>query len=141
MTDSSSSTFKNFHHLGVAVKDFSKATLFYQSLGYQSLGPIEDKIQNVELLFLSSPLSTSPNIELVKPINAQSPVNTYLKTMNEAFYHTCYEVTSVHEAFNQMKKEFNTICISPPKPAILFNNRLVSFYYLKDIGLVELLEK
>ena len=33
------------------------------------------------------------------------------------------------------------ICVSKPKPAKLFNSRKVSFYYVKNLGLVEILEK
>jgi hypothetical protein len=33
------------------------------------------------------------------------------------------------------------IQVSPPKPAVLFDHSPVGFYFVKGIGLVELLEK
>jgi len=79
-----------------------------------------------------------PSVELIKPINNQSPITNYLKIRNEFIYHTCYEVDNAED----IKKLFiknRTICISKPKPAILFDNRLVSFYYLPNVGMIEIL--
>ena len=39
------------------------------------------------------------------------------------------------------KKNLKTVVISSPKPAILFNNRLVAFYYVEDLGVIEVLQK
>lgn len=129
-----------FNHLGIAVKNFNKCLKFYTSLGYRNSKPTIELNQNVEIIMLISDLM--PNIELVKSINEESPVNNLLKKNNENIYHICYEVENLQEVLKLIKKSVGRIiCVSKPKEAIIFNNRLVSFYYIKDIGIVEFLEK
>ena len=128
----------SFHHYGLAVKHFSKALSFYQQVGYDFTEPVIDLLQNVELVLCTS--KNYPTVELVKPINDKSPIIMYLNKCNEMIYHICYEV----EKIENVKKLFpnnRVFCTSKPKPAILFDNRLVSFYYINDVGLIELLQK
>ena len=55
---------------------------------------------------------------------------------NITYYHVCYEVDNLQEAMTSFK---NSIVISNPVKAILFDNRKVAFL-LTPIGIVELLE-
>lgn len=127
-----------FHHYGIAVKEFKHAENFYTALGYNCTKQIHDELQNVYLKFLTC--NGMPNIELVKPVNNTSPISKYLSNYNELIYHTCYEIDlnilSIDSFFGTSKK----VCVSKPKPAILFNNRNVSFYYVSNVGLIEILE-
>ena len=127
-----------FHHVGIAVKDFKAGVKFYTGLGYSASQPVIDKHQNVELVMLKS--DSFPDIELIKPVNENSPVNNYLKNYNEMIYHFCYETNDLIKMLDILKKDFRVICISEPKPAVLFDGRKVSFYYIKDVGIVEFLE-
>ena len=128
-----------FHHFGLAVKDFNDALLFYKNLRYMCTDPIIDTVHNVELILCTSKMF--PAVELVKPINDQSPITNYLKKNNEMLYHICYEVCNPELDIKTLFSCSRAICVSKPKPAILFDNRLVSFYYLDNIGLVEVLQK
>ncbi len=129
----------DFHHFGLAVKDFEKPIRFYSSIGYNCSEPIIDDLQRVELVMCTS--EHFPNVELVKPIDDQSPVKNYLKNSNEVIYHTCFEVESIKKTLEIIKSESRVILISKPKQAILFNNRCVSFYYIQNVGLFEFLVK
>ena len=128
-----------FHHIGVAVRDFNKALDFYILLGYKKTNEFEirDELQKVDLYLLEH--ETHPSIELVKPYDEESPVNGYLKENDNNIYHYCYEVSNFDKVINELKKEFRIFNVVKPKPAILFNNRLVSFYYIHNVGLIELL--
>ena len=130
-----------FHHIGIAVSDFEKITSFYCSIGYKKSNEsiIRDELQVVDLMLLIH--DAHPNIELVKPINEKSPINNYLKDSDVAIYHFCYEVDSFSDVIKKLKKNFRIFNVSKPKPAILFDNRLVAFYYIHGVGLIELLEK
>jgi methylmalonyl-CoA/ethylmalonyl-CoA epimerase len=128
-----------FHHFGLAVKSFSKATAFYKNLGYQATEPIYDPLQDVELVLCTS--ETQPAVEFVKPVGDESPVSNYLNKNNEMIYHTCYEVDVIGQDVEVLFQANRAICVSKPKPAVLFNNRLVSFYYVSNVGLIELLER
>ena len=128
----------NFHHFGLAVKKFENAVKFYKNLGYYCSKEVYDEFQNVNLIFCEK--NNHPSIELIKPVNKNSPITNYLKISNEIIYHTCYEV---FDDFNFERLFFNNraICVSEPKPAILFNNNLVSFYYVQGVGIIEILNQ
>ena len=128
-----------FHHYGLAVKNFKEAKSFHKNLGYSFTDEVYDELQNVMLILCNS--KVFPTVELVKPINNYSPINNYLKKNNELIYHVCYEIDTKNVSFNDFFSNNRFICVSEPKPAILFKNRLVSFYYLNNVGLVEILEK
>ena len=127
-----------FHHYGLAVNGFENALKFHINLGYVCSKPIVDELQKVELIMCDK--EGFPSVELVKPVNEESPINTYLKKNSEIIYHVCYEVEDSEVDVKKLFSENRAICVSKPKPAILFNNRKVSFYYVKDIGLIEVLE-
>ncbi len=128
-----------FHHYGLAVKNFDKAILFHRNLGYTVGDEVYDELQNVFLILCVS--KNFPNVELVRPADNKSPIDGYLNKSNEIIYHTCYELDTNNISINEFFADNRFICVSKSKPAILFNNRLVSFYYLSDVGLIEILEK
>ena len=128
-----------FHHFGLALRDFEVALRFYRNLNYDISKPIVDKIQNVELIMCTS--KTSPSVELIKPVNKKSPINNYLSKNNEIIYHTCYEIKNYEEGIEKLFSKNRAICISKPKPAILFGYRFVSFYYIKGVGIIEILQR
>ena len=128
-----------FHHYGLAVKTFKDAISFHKNIGYSFSDEIFDKLQNVTVLLCTS--EKYPSVELVKPVHGDNPINKYLKKNNEIIYHICYEIDTKYLSINDFFSRNKFFCVSKPKPAVLFNNRLVSFYYLNNVGLVELLEK
>jgi methylmalonyl-CoA/ethylmalonyl-CoA epimerase len=128
-----------FHHYGLAIRKFENAKIFHQNLGYSIGKVIFDRLQNVELLLCTSEIF--PNVELVKPANGKNPINNFLNKNNEMIYHVCYEVDVKKISLNEFFSKNRYICVSKPKPAVLFNNRNVSFYYLNNVGLIEILEK
>ena len=128
-----------FHHYGLAVKTFKEAISFHKNLGYTFTGEIYDELQNVMLMLCTS--KEFPSVELVKPVNGDNPIKNYLEKNNEIIYHICFEINTNKLSISDFFSNNRFICVSEPKPAILFNNRLVSFYYLNNVGLVEILEK
>ncbi len=131
----------NFHHIGIAVKDFEKSLKYYTLLGYKKVNSeiVRDELQKVDLILLEH--ESHPNIELVKPYNNESPIEKYLKDNDNSIYHYCYEVKDFNSVVKELKKTFRVFNVVKPKPAILFDNRFVSFYYIHNVGLIELLEE
>jgi len=127
-----------FHHIGVAVRDFTPAREFYALSGYDTGTLVTDPLQQVELLFCTKPGAAS--VELVRPIDERSPVMNYLKSQTECFYHVCFEVSDLAAALKKVYGSRRYLCASPRKPAVLFGGRHVSFYYSRGVGLVEFLE-
>ena len=78
-------------------------------------------------------------IELVKPTK-NSKILGLLKKNGAGPYHLCFEVSSIQEKETDLKKR-GFICVLKPTRAIAFDNNLISFFFSKSLGLIELLEK
>jgi methylmalonyl-CoA/ethylmalonyl-CoA epimerase len=131
-----------FDHLGLAVKRPEKAIRFLEGLGYAIGEPIHDPLQHVNLIWCSSP--AMPAIELVYLTDARtdSPIANILNDRNEMIYHQCYRSADTPGSIKSMKDHaIRVICVSKGKPAILFGDKIVSFYMVDGFGLIEIIEE
>ena len=130
-----------FHHFGLATENIEKSKKNLENFGYTFSKTIVDENQKVNLSI--GVRNNSPSIEPVG-INEkfnQNPLSNFLKKYDENIYHICFEVTNLKKFnFKNFIKKFNYVNILKPTPAILFNYRKVSFYKIKNIGLIEILE-
>ncbi|MFQ6023270.1 MAG: VOC family protein [Acidiferrobacterales bacterium] len=127
-----------FHHFGLAVTQPDRAIKFLQGLGYRTGELVHDPVQNVNLVWCTNP--NMPAVEIISPTGSPGPLDNLLKGRNESIYHLCYESKSTEDSLQMMKdSSIRAICVSPPKPAILFENRTVSFYMINGFGLIEIL--
>ena len=126
-----------FHHFGIACKDFESLKLFYSKQNYSIGEEVYDSIQNVNLVFCKSTIH--PNVELIKPFNKKSPLNNFLKFSETSIYHLCYATKKSEKQVLDFFKNQKIIKISGPDPAILFNYKKVAFYYIKNVGIIEIL--
>jgi methylmalonyl-CoA/ethylmalonyl-CoA epimerase len=129
-----------FHHFGLAVKRDKAACRFLESLGYTLGEKIYDPEQDVNLRLCVA--DKQPAVELVTPGNGEGPLTPILKRQSEAIYHICYEVSEAGTSIDALNAAgHRVIQVVEPKPAILFEGRLVSFYQVLGFGLIELLEQ
>ena len=122
------------HHLGIATKNIQKTELFVKKTHdlKNSIGPIWDKNLNANLQLLE--INNGVSIELVEgPI-----VGSFVKK-NINLYHFCYEVEDINCKDNEFTNNGGFIIVKPT-PALLFENRLVTFIST-PIGIIELLSK
>lgn len=82
----------------------------------------------------------SPCIELLAPHDEKSPINNILKKTGVSPYHICYEVDDIETSFADLKKE-KFMPVSKIKVSNAFDNHKVCFFFKKDIGLIEIIEK
>tara|TARA_B100000686_G_C16782438_1_gene972872 strand:+ start:661 stop:1080 length:420 start_codon:yes stop_codon:yes gene_type:complete len=129
--------FFKFHHFGLAIKNSKVAINFYKNLGYTISREYIDKFQRVRLRLCYSKLG--PTIELVSPMDKKSPIINYIRKFDEVFYHTCYEINDLR-AVEYLKENFDSKCVLAPRPAEIFGYKKISFYYVKNLGLIEILE-
>tara|TARA_Y200000002_G_scaffold316418_1_gene274732 strand:+ start:1855 stop:2274 length:420 start_codon:yes stop_codon:yes gene_type:complete len=127
-----------FHHYGVATNSFIQPIKFHKNLGYKCTDTTRDNKQLVDLVFCVSEFM--PSVELVKPFDERSPINGYINKNQSIIYHACYETSLQKDNIEEIFEGMNYINVVEPVPAILFNNRLVAFYYVKDLGLIEILD-
>lgn len=129
----------NFHHIGIATSSIEETTKKYNLFGYHiSTDKFYDPIQNVYITFMEK--LNSPRIELVAPVDQDSPILNTINKNGTTPYHLCYEVDDIKKEVETLKK-MKFILISKIVPAVAFNNRLVCFLYSKESGLIELLNK
>lgn len=126
-----------FHHIGVAVKDIKSTAAIYVSGGYACSETIFDPIQNVNICWLTK--EGMPIVELLEPVNDDSPVNKTLEKNGVTPYHTCYIVENIENAITQLRL-MKYVVVSKPEQAIAISNCKVCFLYNKNVGLIELVE-
>ena len=128
-----------FHHIGVATNNIALTAQQYSIFGYEIFSEtIFDPIQNVYIAFMEK--EGSPRVELVAPVNKNSPILNIIKKNGTSPYHFCYEVEDISKEVERLKKQ-KFILISKIVPAVAFDNRLVCFLYNNEAGLIELLNK
>jgi methylmalonyl-CoA/ethylmalonyl-CoA epimerase len=129
-----------FHHFGLAVRRPEEARKFVGALGYVLGEPVLDPGQNVHLQLCTH--ASHPAVEIIWPGPTTAPVAKLTERHTSGIvYHLCYETDDLKSAMAWLKDAgLNAICISPPKPASLFDGRRVSFYNIVGMGLVEILE-
>lgn len=128
----------NLHHIGYATYSIEKTATFFLDLGYSLTDTVFDANQSVNIAFLNKAGTTS--IELIEAIDENSPVSNFLNKNGAGPYHICYEVEDIKRSIAYLR-EHHFIPLFKPVPAIAFDNRLISFLFHKETGLIELLQK
>jgi methylmalonyl-CoA/ethylmalonyl-CoA epimerase len=130
----------NFHHLGLAVKNSGKSKIFLENMGYVCEEVVRDTLQNVNLVYCRHEIQ--PDIEIIFSTETPGPLEPILKDNNELIYHCCYSSPNLQQSINAIKVAgIKLLTISKPKPAILFDFALVSFYMASGFGLIEIVEE
>jgi|SRR6185437_6120126 len=121
-----------FHHIGIGCRNIDEEIANISRIhAIIDRGPtVFDKEQNAELVLLT--LADGTNIELI----AGKKVEMLLKK-NITYYHLCFEVEDINAEIKRLLNA-GAFLISPPKPALLFNNRQVAFLNV-SYGMIELL--
>ncbi len=126
-----------FHHIGYAVKDIDLTSSMYLSAGWNISETIIDTTQNAKIAFLKK--DGMPDIELVAPVDKNSPVNKTIEKAGITPYHICYETDDINSAIAELRKK-KFIVLFKPVAAPAIDNKLISYLFHKDVGLVELVQ-
>ncbi|WJQ84571.1 edeine non-ribosomal peptide synthetase EdeN [Brevibacillus brevis] len=127
------------HHVGVAVPELGPAQIMYGTLGFDASDSLQDPEQNVYLSMCMKPGSVP--IELIAPVDETSPCVRLLEEKGTGPYHLCYSISNINHFLKRLVDSgFKYDLVSAPKPAVLFNHRLVAFLFLESVGLIELVE-
>lgn len=124
-------------HIGYVTKNIEKTAETFKILGYSSEAIVNDDTQKTKICFLRKEGEVS--IELVEPYLENVTMLNMLKK-GATPYHTCYTVTDVQTTYKELKKLGFTPLFAPV-PAPAFNNRLICYFWKKDIGLIEIVEQ
>ncbi len=124
-----------FDHIGYAVKDIKKTAAVYLAGGYKLSETFEEKVQNTKIAFLTK--EGFPTIELVSPLDGESPVDGFLEKIGVTPYHLCYEVDDIDDAFKDMCEE-GFIPLFMPVESIAMDNRKICYLFNRKVGYIEI---
>jgi len=127
-----------FHHFGLAVSSPDRAFRFLQAMGYSEGSQAYDPLQRVNAAMRHH--SVMPDVEVIWPGEAPSPIDIMIRGGKALIYHLCYASDDAHQAVADLRQAgLDVIQISPPTPAVLFGYLDVSFYNVLGLGLVEII--
>ena len=124
-------------HIGYVTRNIEKTAEAFKILGYFSETVVNDDTQKTKICFLRKEGEVS--IELVEPYPENATMLNMLKK-GATPYHTCYMVVDVQQTYEQLK-ELGFTPLFSPVPAPAFGNRLICYFWKKDIGLIEIVEQ
>jgi len=118
---------KKIDHIGIAVKDIASALAFYQeALGLENTGFEVVEQQGVRVAFL--PVGES-RLELLEPLNADSPIAKFIGKRGEGIHHICLDVDDVSETLGEMKERGLQLIDQEPRPGA--DAKMVAFVHPK----------
>ena len=127
-----------FHHFGLAVAAPQEAFLYLAALGYTEGDSAFDPLQRVNLAMRHH--VSMPDVEIIWPGDGPSPIDNLVKRTGSMIYHLCYTCSDPEAALSALEAAgLETVLVSPPTPAILFDGREVSFHHISGFGLIEIL--
>ena len=127
-------------HIAIAVRDIEVSKEEYLRQGFKCSNIVYDPLQNAYLSMLSK--DGHDCVELVAPIDSDSPVYRTIEGNGEIPYHLCYRTLDCDKFLvDLVAKGIEFEIISEAKQAVLFNYQKVTFIRIKDLGLIELLEE
>ena len=123
-------------HLGIAVTDLDAAAAFYRNvLGVPSRGPEEAdgaRILHFEL--------GATDVELLAPLNADSPIAKFLAKRGPGLHHVCYRVPNLDTALAACRQHGYTLVDELPRTGA--GGHRIAFLHPKSTNgtLIELTE-
>jgi methylmalonyl-CoA/ethylmalonyl-CoA epimerase len=118
------------NHVAIAVPDVSAASLIYSRvLGARVSEPCPLPAHGVTVVFVELP---NTKIELLQPLGATSPVNSFLER-NPAggMHHICYEVDDIIATRDRLRSEGARV-LGDGEPRLGAHDRPVLFLHPKD---------
>jgi len=131
-----------FHHLGLAVRKPDSARQFLEGVGYSIGEAVFDAEQNVVLHMATHP--AMPEVEIISPAESgRTPVDSLIARHKQGIvYHICFATADLAASVRAIEAAgLRHFCVSPPKPAALFDGCPVSFHVIDGFGLVEIVEQ
>lgn len=128
----------DFHHIGIATKNISRAKKLYENMGYSVSEVMYVPSQKVNVCFANKGLH--PTIEIIEPADSQSPVQTFLDKVGSTPYHLCYRTTDLKTATQELKA-LSFMPIGSPFVSGPLSNQTTCFFYNVHIGLIEVTEE
>jgi methylmalonyl-CoA epimerase len=132
--------FVGMNHVGVVVKSLDDAIRVYRDMLGFKLEEVHTLTERkVKVAFISTGGQT--DIELVEPLDCESPIAKFLETRGEGIHHFAVEVKNIEDALAELKRKNVTLIDETPKAGA--EGKRIAFVHPKSTKgvLMELVEK
>ena len=131
---------ENLYHVAIAVRDLSAVEEVYKTalgLRVEHREVVEDQGVKTSMLV---PENGGTAIELLEPMDENSPISKFLDKRGEGIHHICFKVDDIEAVLERLKKQGVRLIDESPRPGA-YNSR-VAFIHPKAMNgvLVELSE-
>ena len=131
---------ENLYHVAIAVRDLSSVEEVYKTvlgLRVEHREVVEDQGVKTSMLV---PENGGTAIELLEPMDENSPISKFLDKRGEGIHHICFKVDDIEAVLERLKKQGVRLIDESPRPGA-YNSR-VAFIHPKAMNgvLVELAE-
>jgi len=125
-------------HIGIAVEDLESSIPFYQHVLGLNLERLEESPKHGVRAALFRVGETV--IELLEPLNKESPVSKFLAKRRQGIHHLALEVSRIEEMLERLKSEDIAMIDDHPREGL--EAKKVAFLHPKSSGkvLIELCE-
>jgi methylmalonyl-CoA/ethylmalonyl-CoA epimerase len=104
---------KRIDHIAVAVENLEESLKFYQeALGLPCLGIEVVEEQGVRVAKLDA---GNTHIELLEPLNKDTPVGKFLAQRGQGLHHICFQVDDIHSELKELKAKETRLINETPK--------------------------
>ena len=128
---------KRIAHVGIATRSIAVTAEFYKSLGLDvdAMEIVEDQKVKVAVMEVGDSA-----IELIEPIEDDSPVQRSIEARGEGIHHIAFEVEDLESQLETLKEQNITLIDEKPRPGA--QGRRIAFVHPDSTGgvLVELSE-
>ena len=126
-------------HVGIAVNKIDDVLPVYeQLLGLRLENLKEAKQHKIKTAFL---VVGETSIELIEPLNKESPVSKFLEKRGQGIHHVAFKVDNIEKMLEQLKDK--GVILIDEKPRIGIEGGKIAFLHPKNTGnvLIELCER
>ena len=126
------------NHIGYLTDDIAATAKQFEIFGYCADEVIHDDTQRTRICFLRK--EGELVIELVEPYADNKTMQRMLAKGGVTPYHICFEVDDVEKEY-QYLTDNDWLALFKPVAAPAFDNRKICYFWKREIGLIELVNK
>lgn len=123
-------------HIGIAVHSLTEGKKFYEAMGFSQMSIEEVPSEGVRVGMWE--LANQVRVELLEPLNEESPIFKFLQNRGPGLHHICYRVENLEQALADLKAKNTPLIHETPRKGA--HNCQIAFVHPKGAGgvLVEL---
>ena len=125
-------------HIGYLTGSISETIKAFKILGYEMGEIVNDETQQTKICFIWK--EGESTIELVEPYENNKTMQKMLAKRGVTPYHMCYEVEDIDAEYEDLIAK-NWTALFKPIEAPAFDNRKICYFWNREIGFVELVNK